>query len=418
MTSIGRISSLQRYTAGRDNTVRNQSLFAQDSVRLNTGQRLLNNYDQLGGSKDLVNVTGRLEYYGQFSATSEKAGTELELAESSLNNMKEILDQIKVDALQGGNDTLGEGDLEVLGSQLRNFGENIYELANAKLGNRYLFGGVQSDKAVVTYVPNDLFVNATYKEGNADIAERKVNGIQSSIGLTDMFSKNAATAVYTGSVVTVPLTANAEFNFVVNDGTKDINVGDIALTTGDGIATIVTKINAAFGAAGGTGTIVQNTGGALDFDTALVTGNAANAKAAIIISPGGTSPSSLSDLGLTMTSSTGTSRDLRQALSELDSAYNSNDSARVRTSLVDIQANIDRLVDAHSKLGDLVSKFNDTADNALETKEALLINQSDIARLPVAEAIAKVNASQAILNATMQSASQLMRQNIFDFLSI
>lgn len=418
MNLIGRISSLQRYSAGRDNTVRNQSIFARDSVRLNTGQRLLNNYDQLGGAKELVNVTGRVNYYTQLSETNGKAATELELAESSLVNMKEILDQIKTDALQGANETLGEEDLEILGSQLRNLGENVYQLANTKLGNKYLFGGVQTDKKVITYVPDDLFSNAEYKEGNSDIKEREVNGIQSSVGLGAMFNQNSAPATYTSSVLTVPLAANAEFNLVVNDGTQDINVGDISLTTGDSLTDIVTKINTAFTAAGGSGSIVQASGGALEFDTSLITGSVDNADSAIIISPGATLPDSLSDLGLDTVSLSGTSKDLRQALNDLDSAYNSNDSARVRIALVDIQANIDRLVDSHSKLGDLVAKFNDATEKTTETKEALSIDQSDIAKLPVAEAIQKVSASQAVLNATMQSASQIMRQNIFDFLSI
>ena len=418
MISIGRLSSLQRYTAGRDNTLTNQSVFAKDSIRLNTGQRLLNNYDQLGGAKDLIDVTGRLEYYNQLSDTNSKARTELELAESAINNMEEILNQIKVDALQGANETLGEEDLEVLGSQLRNLGENIYQLANTKLGNKYLFGGVQSDKAVITYVPDDLFGNAVYKEGNSDISEREVNGIQSSVGLGEMFDKDAETASYTGSVVTVPLSANAEFNLVVNDGTQDINVGDISLSSGDGISTIVSRINAAFVSAGGSGAIVQNSSGALEFDTSLIDDNVANADAAIIISPGSNLPDSLSDLGLTTTSVKGTSKDLRQALNELDSAYNSNDSSRVRTAIVDIQANIDRLVDSHSTLGDLAAKFRDASNKATETKDSLLIDQADIARIPVAEAISKVSASQAVLNATMQSASTLMRINIFDFIRI
>lgn len=415
---LGRLSSLQRYNSGRDYTVNNQSLFAQHSVRLNTGQRLLNNYDELGGAKDLISVTGKVRNATQLSETQGKAATELELAESALSNMKTIMDQIKADALQGANDTLGEEDLEILGKQLRNLGENIYQLANTKLGNKYLFGGVQTDKAVITFVPDDLFGNAVYKEGSSDIKERFVEGVESSVGLGSMFNQDASSASYTGSVVTVPLASNAELNLVVNDGTQDINVGDISLASGDGIAAIVSKINAAFLAAGGSGAIVQNTGGALDFDTSLITGSVDNADAAIIISPGSSLPNSLSGLGLETKSVKGVSQDLRQALNELDSAYNSNQSSRIRSTLVDIQANIDRLVDAHSKLGDLVDKHTESSERNTEKKESLLIDQSNIAKLPIAEAIEKVSASQAVLNATMQSAAQIMRQNIFDFLSI
>jgi flagellar hook-associated protein 3 FlgL len=415
---IGRISSLQRFTAGRDNVIRNQTSFAKDTMRLNTGQRLLNNYDKLGGAKDLINVTGRIQYFNQLSETNSKAYTELELAESAINSMKNIMDQIKADALQGSNGTFGEEELAILGNQLRGLGENIYQLANSKLGNKHLFGGIQSDKPVISFVPDDLFGNAIYKSGEAELGERSVNGINSSVSLGSIFNRNADTAKFLGTSFTSPLAANAEINLVVNDGSRDINVGDVVLDAGDDVIDIVTKINNAFLAAGGLGSIVENQSGALSFNTSFINGNIANADAAIIISPGANLPNSLSSLGLNTISAKGVSKDLRQTLNELDSAYNSGDNSRIRAVLVDIQENIDRLIDTHSKLGDLVSKFDDARNKATEIKESLMIDQANIARLPVAEAIQKVTASQAVLNSTMDAATKLMSQNIFDFIRI
>lgn len=415
---LGRLSSLQRFNDGRDHIVLNQSQFAEHTMRLNTGQRLLNNYDGIDGSKALIQVTGRIENAKKISENQSKAATELELAESALNNMKDILDQIKTDALQGGSDTTARDDLEILGVQLRSLGENLYQLGNTKLGNKFIFGGKQSDLTVVDFVPNALFNSANYKEGQTDLGERSVENVQSSISLKDLFSKAAAPATYTGSVFTSPLIANAEINLVVNDGNNDINLGDVSFASGDTIADVVNKINTAFTAAGGSGTIVSNSGGALAFTTSSITGSIDNASAAIIVNPGNSLPNSLSSLGLRSTTSKGTSSDIREALAKLDTAYNTNDTQAIRSTIVDIQENLDRLINAQAKLGDLVKKFNDGEKRNLDAVDALKTDQANIARIPVVDAIQKVSVAQTVLNSSLQASAAILKMNIFDFVSL
>ncbi len=415
---LGRLSSLQRFNDGRDHIVLNQSQFAEHTMRLNTGQRLLNNYDEIGGSKDLIQVTGLIEHSKKLSENHSKAATELELAESALGNMKDILDQIKTDALQGGSDTTAREDLEILGVQLRSLGENLYQLANTKLGNKFIFGGKQSDLTVVDHVPNSLFNNADYKEAQTDLGERSVEGIQSSISLQEIFSKTAEPATYTGIAFTSPLAANAEMNLVVNDGKNDIDLGDVAFASGDTITDIVNKINTAFTTAGGSGTIVSNNAGKLAFTTSTITGSIDNASAAIIVNPGNSLPNSLSSLGLRATTAKGISGDIREALARLDTAYNTNDTAAIRSTLIDIQENLDRLINAQAKLGDLVKKFNDGTKKDLDGIDALKTDQANIAKIPVVDAIQKVSVAQTVLNSSLQASAAILKMNIFDFVSL
>lgn len=415
---LGRLSSLQRFNESKDHIVLNQGQFAEHTMRLNTGQRLLNNYDDIDGSKDLIQVTGRIEHAKKVSENYSKAATELELAESALGNMKDILDQIKTDALQGGSDTTARGDLEILGVQLRSLGENLYQLANTKLGNKFIFGGKQSDLTVVDYVPNGLFNSANYKEGQTDLGERFVENIQSSINLQDIFSKTAQAASYTGTVFTSPLAANAELNLVVNDGKNDINLGDIAFASGDTITDVVNKINTAFTTAGGSGTIVSNNAGKLAFTTSTISGSIDNASAAIIINPGNTLPNSLSSLGLRADTAKGTSGDIREALAKLDTAYNTNDTEAIRTTLIDVQENLDRLINAQAKLGDLVKKFNSGEKKNLDNVDALKTDQANVAKIPVVDAIQKVSVAQTVLNSSLQASAAMLKMNIFDFISL
>ncbi len=405
--------------AQRSNVVTNQGRFAEESSKLNTQKRYLHNYDSPDGGKQLIQLAGQISNYETIGANQSKAVTELNLAESSLNSMKEILDQIRTSALQGGSDTLNSDDLAVLGGELRQLGEAFYTASNTKVGNKYLFGGTQTDKQVVTFTPGTIFANAIYKEGSTDDSQRIVEDIQSSVGLEDLYTAQKASAQYSGSAPgTLPLGTNAELNLVVNDGYNDINVGDIALASGDSLATIASKINTAFNNAGGQGSIVQVTAGALDFDTALITNNQQNNRAAIIISPGASLPNSLSNLGLSSITTNGNSGNIKDAFTSLEAAYNSGDAQAIRECLVDIESNLNRLTSIQAKLGDLVKKFDDNSNDSSERETNLRITQSDIASIPVAEAIQGMTSAQATLTGSMQAAAKIMSTSIFNFLSL
>ena len=416
MLNVGRISTGQKYGGATDSIHRNQLKFSQSSLQMNTGQRMLNNYSQYNGTRDLSEITGTLAQKVQKVENYQLASTELGLAETALNNMKDLLDNIKVDALQASNDTYGPDDLAILGDQLRNLGENVYLISNIRLGDKYIFGGLQSDKKVIDFSSGDLFGNAVYKEGFAELGARKTEEIQSSVSLQDLFSTNAAPAQMQGTPFITPLLAGGQINLTVNDGAQDIYIGDITFGVGDTIPIIVGNINAAFNAAGGIGSIAQDGGGFLEFDTSLVTGNVANSAASIIVSDGLTMPGTLNVLGLQAATITGTSKDLRQTLGELDSAYFSGDNQRVRNSLADLQANIDRLVATVSEIGNLNKQFNEQVDRESFNKENMELRKADISQISIAEAAQNLNEAQTILGYTMQFGSRIMQQNIFDFI--
>jgi flagellar hook-associated protein 3 FlgL len=419
MALVGRLGTWQRFSFNRGILLDNQATFARETTKLNTGQRLLNNYDQINGSKDLIAVTGKLTETINRGKNTSLASTELELAESSIDNIKKILDNLKDDAILASSDLTSESDKKILGEKLRNLGESLFQSSNAKIGTKYLFGGTQSDIPVITHTPGTNFSNAVYKQGNPDLPERKTENLQSSVSLSKLFTTQSSSAVFDGLAPSViPLTADAEMNLMVHDGVKNINIGNIGFTAGDDLDTIVTKINSAFNTAGGQGSIAQNNAGKLTLDTSLITGNIKNVSAAVIISKGTNLPNTLSSLGLKEITTNGTSTNMREVLSKLDDAYHSNDSSALRNLIVDIDENIKRLIAAQSKLGDLSNKFIAKTNQYSDLKIDYQVKQTEIAKIPVVEAIEEVNKSQAVLQATMRSSTQMMSQNIFDFLKL
>lgn len=386
---------------------------------MNTQQRYLNNYEQIGGTKEILKNRAHIKRLEAIETNETKAASEIGLMSTTLGGLKDILDTIRDSALRGGSDTTGPSELLILGQELGGLAKDFFDGVNTQINGKYIFAGLASDKKVFDVADGQIYATGEYLEGSSYAGNRVVEGKKASVGLDGLFAATASSANYTGSVPSpATLASAAEINLVVNDGYNTINVGDIAFTAGDTAATMATKINTAFNAAGGVGSIVQVTAGALDFDTSLVTGNIENSAAAIIISPGSTLPDSLGDLGLEAGTTNGTSTNIQNALTKLENAYYSQDNQAVREALVDIDSMISAITSVETDLGDIESRFSESISNHFNLRTDLEIKESELANIPIAEAIQEVNAAQAGLSGAMQASALVLQQSVFNFLSL
>ncbi|MBT6843306.1 MAG: hypothetical protein HOA17_05850 [Candidatus Melainabacteria bacterium] len=419
MSNIGRISTLMRFNSQNRNLAMNQLRFAEHSSRLNLQKKHLTNYEVIGGSKELLNNRAMIKRFEAIEKNETKAVAEIGLMSTNLSGLKNILDTIKTSAFRGASDTSSPDELLILGQELRGIAQDFFDGVNTKINGKYIFSGLGSDKKVFDTKEGQIFSAGTYLEGSTYAGNRLIEGKKASIGLDTLFAAQESSANYVGTVPSpATLAANAELNLVVNDGFNEINVGDIALSAGDTVANMVTKINAAFNTAGGVGSIVQNTAGALDFNTSLITGNLENANAAIIVSPGSTLSTTLDELGLTAGTTFGTSTSIQNTFSKLENAYNSQSSQLVRESLVDIQELIDSITLIETELGGIESNFNDAINSHFSIRTDLQIKESELATIPIADAIQRVTAAQAGLNGSMQAAAAVLQASVFNFLSL
>ena len=416
MAQIGRISSNQQFQNTKGHVLSNQAQLIKDTTKLNTDKRLLSNYESPLETNRIQTLSSLITKDVQEAKTKELAISELELAESSLVSIKDILDQIKETAVQGGSDTLSQEDREALADQLRVQGETLIQLANVKVGDKHLFSGIESDVETLTLNPDDAFNTAVYKGGAGETGERLVGRFQSSVSLGAVFNTPPQSASVTGTVNTPVSTG--DIVLIIDDGNGNIiNTGDINLAA-DNIAATVAKINAAFTAAGGAGTIAQqNPPGFLNLDTALVTGGLDNANAKITVNAGTTPGTALNDLGLRAGTVTGQSGDILEVLSALETAYKSNNSQAIREVLVDLDQNIERAIDSRSRLGDLMSTREESLTNNRDRQSELAIEKSSLEDIPIAEAINKVSIAQATLNNALNMATSIFQQSVFNFLN-
>lgn len=416
MPDFGRISTSQKYSNAQNYLFMNQQSLFEDTQRMNLGKRRLTIYDDPLASlksQQLTNTINRNTHLDEIRAASK---SELEVAETSLSGIEDVLIKMKQDAVQGTNATMGSSERTALADQVRNQGLNIIQLLNSKIGNKYIFSGVNSDQATVTLQEGADFRSATYRGGATDLAERDVMGLQTSVNLTDLLTSEASSASTTGTNLN-PV-ATGQLRLIVDNGSGSvIDTGDISFN-GSNIATIVTRINTAFTTAGGTGAVArQYPTGYLNLDTSLITGNSANNNARITVKAGTTVGTALTSTGLSVGTYRGTDGSLLDSISKLEAGYRLNDTSIISSAQNDLDANISRILAKRTELGHLSQRVDNQASLEEAEKINLQVQRSDNDDIPTAEAINAITKAQNALNSSMDLTSKLFSQNIFDFLT-
>jgi flagellin-like hook-associated protein FlgL len=418
MSVLGRLSSMQQFLGTRSNLLSNQYELSEATTKMNLGKRTLSAIEDPHATSSIVWKNSNIAKRSNAEDQKAIAVSELELAESSLVSIKEALDEIKADAVYAASDTSGELDRDNVASKMRSLGETIVKLSNSKVGEKYLFSGTQSDLKTIDYTANTVFANAQYKEGKVDLGERKVQGYTASVSLQEVYNSTESSAIIASSAPSAGV-INGDIKLIINDGNGNIiDTGDISFA-GDNTASSIVKINAAFNAAGGLGSIaIQDPAGYIKLDTALITNGVKNSEASITLKKGTNPLNVLNEINMKEGTTKGISGSLQNTLSKLEAAYKSNDSAAIRTVLVDLDAAIDRLITSEAKLGALVKNLEDSSIVDADIKNYLQIEKSSIEDMPITDAISDVTQAQAVVAATMQASSIVFQQNIFNFLDL
>ncbi len=416
MSQLGRLGSTQKFSLAQENVLLNQQHLFEDSQRMNSGKRRLSLYEDPAAalrSQTYSSLISRNEHLASLRSASQ---SELEVAETGLSGIQEILSKMKQDAVLGTNATMGSAERTALAEQVRNQGMNIVQLLNSKIGNKYIFSGVSSDQKTITMQDGADFMSATYRGGQGDLAERKTAGLQTSVNLTELLTADAATASVTGSRLN-PV-ATGQMRLIVDDGNGNIiDTGNISFN-GSNLASIISRINNAYTAAGGSGTIAQQQpSGYLNLDTALITGDTKNSQARITIKEGTTVGTALTATGLSVGTYRGTDGSLLDTISRLEAGYRLNDRSIISNAQRDLDANISRIMNKRAELGHLSKRVDAMLDLEGAELDDLTLRRSQNDDIPVAEAINALTKAQNALNSTLDVSSRLFSQNVFDFLT-
>lgn len=425
MTGIGRVGFMQRMTNIKEQVLASQGNYVEDSLRLNSGNKILKISDDPAAVKKINEYSGNILEAKEKSSVKSSVESLLSISETAISDIKKILDDIKTDTLSASNATANDADREAYADVLLASTENLFRLANSKVNGQFIFSGKQSDKKTLDFNPDSLFFQNKYLEGATDQGPREIYGTNSSITLDDLFNSTAAPAIISSkSAANATITSNSDIRLVIEDGNGNVfDTGNINLPAGTAmfppvIPNVIGIINASANAVGLVGNIAQeNPLGFLEFNTSLITGNKSNKSAAISIGNGTTLGSALNDFKITAHKTNGESQNIQNTLAELYKAYVANDAVGIRTAMVDLDANVSRAINKQTLAGELKNKFEESRIRDEDQIDSLKLRKSSLEDIPTAEAIVDANKSKLVLDSVLRNASSLSNANIFNFLN-
>ena len=141
-----RISTTQLFNQGSTALLNNQAGVSQTQLQLSKGTRILKPSDDPVGTALKMDLQKQIDVAKQFVDNSERANTRLEIEETSLQNVTNILQRIRELTLQASNATLNAADRQSISIEIQSRFEELVGVANTQLASgEYLFAGFRSN---------------------------------------------------------------------------------------------------------------------------------------------------------------------------------------------------------------------------------------------------------------------------------
>lgn len=105
----------------------------------------------------------------------------MDLTESSLSNINEILTKIHTYCVNGSNDTLTEEDRNSLAVNLQQLKDQIYQEGNTNYAGRYVFSGYKTDSSLVfseTTTDYNYAITERLSGTNLDVIQKSINSFE------------------------------------------------------------------------------------------------------------------------------------------------------------------------------------------------------------------------------------------------
>jgi flagellar hook-associated protein 3 FlgL len=110
-------------------------------TQIATGKRVFRPSDDPAGIAKSVNIKALLRDAGQFKKNIDDGLSWLETSEAAVNDMSEIITELKEIVVQGASDNLGADERAALGEQVEMLIQGLLDSTNTKYGPKYVFAG-------------------------------------------------------------------------------------------------------------------------------------------------------------------------------------------------------------------------------------------------------------------------------------
>lgn len=126
-------------------------------TQLASGKKLLRPSDDPVGASQVIRLTEELDKITQYQRNIDLANANLELQETSLRSINDVLNRARVLTLQSGNGIFAQSDREAVAAEIEQIRNQVVDLMNTKnASGDYVFSGFQSQKQAFEFNPADI----------------------------------------------------------------------------------------------------------------------------------------------------------------------------------------------------------------------------------------------------------------------
>lgn len=400
-----RLSTAQYHRSSIDAILEQQTRLARTQTQVTSGKRFQTSSEDPIAATRAAALDRTVADNAQFARNSNILQSRLSYAEQSLSDVTLLLQKARDLALQGANSTLGQGERNMLVTELRQLRGELIDIANRDDGNgEYLFAGTSTGTRPFA----DSATGVNYL-GDQTTRFIRVSGSQ------------AIADGHPGTEVFMNLTqANGTFRTSVNTantGTATIDVGTVV----DPSIWVPDNYTLRFTSA--TDWVIEDDTLPTPVQVASGTGFASGQTISFLgvrVTLTGT-PATGDSFGIQPAGDTDMFTVLDELIDALDGGSGlPSDRAvfqqQIGTSIADLDQSLSRTLSVRSEVGTRLSAI----DQATNTREAEAIDLqqllSDLRDVDYASAISKLNQEYAGLQAAQAAYTKISQLSLFDYL--
>jgi len=153
-----RISTLQFTQNAINSITRQQVELSRIQQQIASGKSILNPSDDPAGAGRILNLNQSIQTTEQFTANANLAQGRLQLEESTLASVTNVIQRIRELSVQANNDTQNNTTRPLIAAEIRQRRDELLALANTRDANgEYIFAGFQSQNEAFTRNPDNTF---------------------------------------------------------------------------------------------------------------------------------------------------------------------------------------------------------------------------------------------------------------------
>ncbi len=141
---MSRVSFINSFSRPTRHLLQNTSKLQKSMEKISTGKQLLKASDNPPDLARLFSFQNETDRIDQYKRNIDSARGELESSEATLNQVNDLIQQVRELAVQSVNDSYTAGDRELIAAEIDQRLEELVDLANTRFGDKFLFGGTET----------------------------------------------------------------------------------------------------------------------------------------------------------------------------------------------------------------------------------------------------------------------------------